>query len=56
VRLPDLREHQLGRWQPQCHLCGAPAWDPDFESTDLFVMMSLANLDGRYARHYNVAA
>ena len=37
-------------------ICGAPAWDPDFESADLFVMMPLANLDGRYAKHYGVAA
>ncbi|WP_395407207.1 GNAT family N-acetyltransferase [Pseudoduganella sp. UC29_106] len=37
-------------------ICGEPAWDPDFESADLFVMMPLANLDSRYARHYGVAA
>jgi len=36
-------------------ICGEPAWDPDFESADLFLMMPLANLDSRYARHYGVA-
>jgi len=35
-------------------ICGEPAWDPDFESADLFLMMPLANLDARYARHYGV--
>ncbi|MET0322706.1 MAG: GNAT family N-acyltransferase [Duganella sp.] len=36
-------------------ICGEPAWDPDFESADLFLMMPLANLDARYARHYGVS-
>ncbi|QBE62054.1 GNAT family N-acetyltransferase [Pseudoduganella lutea] len=35
-------------------LCGEPAWDPDFDSADLFLLMPLANLDARYARHYGV--
>lgn len=35
-------------------LCGEPAWDPDFESADMFLMLPLANLDGRYAKHYGV--
>jgi putative hemolysin len=35
-------------------LCGQPAWDPDFESADLFLMLTLANLDSRYARHYGM--
>ncbi len=35
-------------------ICGDPAWDPDFESADLFLLMPLANLDTRYARHYGV--
>jgi putative hemolysin len=35
-------------------ICGEPAWDPDFESADLFLLMPLANLDTRYARHYGV--
>jgi putative hemolysin len=35
-------------------LCGEPAWDPDFESADIFLMLPLANLDKRYAKHYGV--
>ena len=35
-------------------LCGQPAWDPDFESADAFLMLTLANLDSRYARHYGM--
>ncbi len=35
-------------------LCGEPAWDPDFESADMFLMLPLTNLDSRYAKHYGV--
>ena len=35
-------------------LCGDPAWDPDFESADMFLLLPLANLDSRYAKHYGV--
>lgn len=35
-------------------LCGEPAWDPDFESADIFLLLPLANLDSRYAKHYGV--
>lgn len=49
VRVPPLLKGYLraGAW-----VCGEPAWDPDFHSADLFVMLPLANLDCRYARHY----
>ena len=33
-------------------VCGEPAWDADFHSADLFLLLPLARLDGRYARHY----
>lgn len=31
---------------------GAPAWDPDFNTADLPLMMQLANLPARYRRHF----
>lgn len=33
-------------------ICGEPAWDADFHSADLFLLLPLDRLDGRYARHY----
>jgi len=53
AQVPPLLKGYMrsGAW-----ICGDPAWDPDFESADLFLMMPLANLDTRYARHYGVAA
>ncbi len=35
-------------------ICGEPAWDPDFESADIFLLLTLSKLDARYARHYAV--
>ena len=51
-QIPPLLKGYLrsGAW-----ICGEPAWDPDFESADLFLLLPLANLDGRYARHYGMA-
>ncbi len=49
ARIPPLLKGYLraGAW-----ICGEPAWDPDFHSADLFVMLPIANLDNRYAKHY----
>jgi putative hemolysin len=47
--MPPLIKGYLrsGAW-----MCGEPAWDPDFHSADLFMLLPLAKLDSRYARHY----
>ncbi|MFC3108932.1 GNAT family N-acetyltransferase [Undibacterium arcticum] len=48
-QIPPLIKGYLrsGGW-----ICGAPAWDPQFHSADLFLILRLSNLDQRYARHY----
>ena len=38
---------RAGAW-----ICGEPAWDPDFNTADFFVLLPLANVAPRYARHY----
>jgi putative hemolysin len=38
---------RLGSW-----VCGTPAHDPDFGTADFFVLLSLANVDVRYLRHF----
>ncbi|PRC93021.1 GNAT family N-acetyltransferase [Solimicrobium silvestre] len=47
--VPPLLKGYLraGAW-----VCGEPAWDPDFHCADLFLLLPLENLDGRYSRHY----
>ena len=49
VVMPALIKGYLrsGAW-----ICGEPAWDPDFHCADLFMMLPLARLESRYARHY----
>ncbi len=45
---PLLRGYlRSGAW-----VCGQPAWDPDFYCADFFLLLPLAQLDKRYARHY----
>ena len=35
-------------------ICGEPAWDPDFNSADFFMLLSLANMNPRYAKHFAI--
>lgn len=34
------------------HVCGEPAWDPDFNTADLFLLLPMSRIDARYARHF----
>lgn len=38
---------RAGAW-----ICGAPAWDPDFNTADLPILMPMRQVTGRYARHF----
>jgi putative hemolysin len=38
---------RLGAW-----ICGEPAWDPDFNTADLLILLPLSRLNPRYARHF----
>ena len=38
---------RAGAW-----MCGEPAWDPDFNTADLPILLSMNRLDGRYAKHF----
>ncbi len=47
--LPPLIKAYLrvGAW-----VCGEPSWDPDFNTADLLMMLSLSRVDQRYAKHF----
>jgi putative hemolysin len=53
TNLPPLLRGYLrfGAW-----IGGEPAWDPDFNTADLFVLLPLSRVETRYARHYLRAA
>lgn len=38
---------RVGAW-----VCGDPAWDPDFNTADLFMLLPMERINGRYARHF----
>ena len=33
-------------------ICGAPAWDPDFNTADFLTLLRLSDMHPRYARHF----
>ena len=38
---------RAGAW-----ICGEPAWDPDFNTADLPILMPMSRVEGRYAKHF----
>ncbi len=34
------------------YVCGDPAWDPDFNTADLLMMLPLSRMSSRYERHF----
>jgi putative hemolysin len=49
VALPPLVK---GYTRVGAMLCGEPAWDPDFNTADLLMLLPLAQLDRSYARRF----
>ncbi|HEX8988022.1 MAG TPA: GNAT family N-acyltransferase [Rhodocyclaceae bacterium] len=47
--VPPLLKGYLraGAW-----ICGEPAWDPDFNSADLLLLLPMQNLSSRYRKHF----
>ena len=33
-------------------ICGAPAWDPDFNTADFLTLLRISEIKARYARHF----
>ena len=48
-KLPPLVKGYLraGAW-----VCGEPAWDPEFNCADFFMLLPLERIEARYARHF----
>ena len=34
------------------YVCGEPAWDPEFDTADFFVLLPMQRMTARYARHF----
>ena len=49
AQLPPLIKGYL---RVGAYVCGAPAWDLDFNTADLLMLLPLARFNPRYARHF----
>ncbi len=62
--LAALNEHVLTEVPPLikgylrigAYVCGDPAWDPDFNTADLPILLPMSRMNPRYARHFLQAA
>jgi putative hemolysin len=52
VAAPVLPPLVKGYLRLGAHVCGEPAWDPDFNTADLPILLPLKNLNPVYARHF----
>jgi len=52
VAAPVLPPLVKGYLRLGAHVCGEPAWDPDFNTADLPILLPLNNLNPSYARHF----
>ena len=34
------------------YICGEPAWDPEFNTADLCILLPMSRLSSRYAKHF----
>jgi putative hemolysin len=34
------------------YICGEPAWDPEFNTADLLILLPMSRLNSRYAKHF----
>jgi len=41
-----------GYMRAGAYVCGDPAWDPDFNTADVFVLLPMSRMNARYAKHF----
>ena len=49
VSVPPLIKGYL---RAGAYVCGEPAWDPDFNTADLLILLPMAEVSGRYAKRF----
>ena len=48
----DLPPLLKGYLRAGATICGAPAWDPDFDTADLPILMPMSKISDRYSKHF----
>jgi len=41
-----------GYMRAGAYVCGEPAWDADFKTADLFLLLPMSRINARYAKHF----
>jgi len=49
---PEIPPLIKGYMRLGCWICGEPAWDPDFNTADLLLLLPMSKVDARYAKHF----
>jgi putative hemolysin len=49
---PELPPLLKGYLRLGAYICGEPAWDPEFGTADLLVLLPMSRLNPRYAKHF----
>jgi putative hemolysin len=49
---PEVPPLLKGYMRAGAWICGEPAWDPDFNTADLLLLMPMSRVEGRYSRHF----
>ena len=49
VKIPPLIKGYL---RLGAYIGGEPAWDPDFNTADLFILLPMSRLNEKYAKHF----
>lgn len=49
---PEVPALIKGYLRAGAYVCGEPAWDPDFNTADLLLLLPMTGIDSRYSRHF----
>ncbi len=52
TRIPPLPPLVKGYLRLGAYICGEPAWDPCFNTADLFMLLLMSRMSERYAKHF----
>lgn len=51
---PEIPPLVKGYLRAGAWICGEPAWDPDFNTADLPILLPMDRVEGRYAKHFQL--
>lgn len=52
LQQPEIPPLIKGYMRAGAWVCGEPAWDPDFNTADLLLMLPMGRVDARYSKHF----